>query len=55
LALFFKKPFNSTCLTKREYETLIDLLMGVSIKSIACKKEISARTVEEYVLSLRKN
>ena len=50
---FLNAPFDDIYLTQREYETVIELLKGASIKTIAQDKHISPRTVEEYVKSVR--
>jgi DNA-binding NarL/FixJ family response regulator len=51
---FLTAPLDDIYLTKREHETLMALLQGGSIKSIAREKDISPRTIEEYVKNLRK-
>jgi DNA-binding CsgD family transcriptional regulator len=50
---FLLAPFDDIYLTKREHETLISLLEGGSIKSIACDKKLSVRTIEQYIKQTR--
>ena len=50
---YLKGSYAGIYLTQREYETLISLLQGNTVKGISMIKNISPRTVEDYVKSLK--